>query len=114
MAFVLIVAMVVNSAAGSALRGPHSFLDSETSNNAPPKRPSMDDWKKKKEAEAAGKQAKVDKQSKMAAVDKVVALLEDLQSKVLQEGESEANTYNKFACWCKDHNYRNPAQLECD
>jgi len=101
MAFVFIVAMVVHSAAGSALRGPHSFLDSDTDHKSP-KRPSMDDWKKKQETEAAGEQAKLDKQSKMAAVDKVVALLEDLQSKVLLEGESEANTYNKFACWCKD------------
>merc|ERR1719272_1637260 len=38
----------------------------------------------------------------MAAVDKVVTLLEDLQGKVLSDGEEEAASYNKFACFCKD------------
>merc|ERR1719327_1839476 len=37
----------------------------------------------------------------MAAVDKVVSMLEDLQLQVLAEGEEEAATYNKFACFCK-------------
>merc|ERR1719162_1779370 len=37
----------------------------------------------------------------MAAVDKVVSMLEDLQLQVLAEGEAEAATYNKFTCFCK-------------
>ena len=49
---------------------------------------------------AAG--ASPEKGSKSAAVDKVIKLLEDLQTTVLEEGEKEAATYNKFACFCKD------------
>merc|ERR1719174_480037 len=41
------------------------------------------------------------KDAKMAAVNKVVQMLEDLQAQVLAEGEAEAATYNKFACFCK-------------
>jgi hypothetical protein len=46
--------------------------------------------------------AKPDKDAKMAAVNKVITMLEDLQAQVLKEGEEEAASYNKFACFCKD------------
>jgi chromosome segregation ATPase len=41
--------------------------------------------------------------SKSAAVNKVVDLLEDLTKKVKEEGMEEAKTYEQFACFCKDN-----------
>merc|ERR1719203_212691 len=38
----------------------------------------------------------------MAAVNKAVNLLENLRTQVMAEGEAEAATYNKFACFCQD------------
>jgi len=61
----------------------------------------MADYKAEKAAEAAKGQASAATEAKMAAVNKVVTMLEDLQKQVLEEGESEAKTYNEFACWCK-------------
>lgn len=42
------------------------------------------------------------KEAKMAAVKKVISMLDDLKKQVLDEGEEEAKAYNKFACFCKD------------
>jgi len=65
-------------------------------------RPTLDEWKGTQAEEDAGVKAKAAKQSKMSAVDKVISMLEDLQTQVMDEGEEEAKSYNKFACFCKD------------
>mmetsp|Transcript_74096 Transcript_74096/g.195290 ORF Transcript_74096/g.195290 Transcript_74096/m.195290 type:complete len:756 (-) Transcript_74096:107-2374(-) len=67
-----------------------------------PPRPDMAEWKETKSAEAEKAAGVVAKDAKMSAVGKVVELLAGLQQKVLAEGEEEAHTYSKFACFCKD------------
>jgi hypothetical protein len=64
-------------------------------------RPSNEDFKASKAAAAQDAADAAADESKMAAVNKVVSMLEDLQLQVLAEGEAEAATYNKFACFCK-------------
>lgn len=68
----------------------------------PPSRPTNEEWKASKEAEAVTAAGAAADQSKFSAVDKVVHLLETLQGDVEKEGEEEAATYNTFACFCKD------------
>jgi len=47
-------------------------------------------------------EAALAREAKLAAVNKVAVMLEDLRAQVLEEGEKEAQLYNKFSCFCKD------------
>lgn len=65
-------------------------------------RPTLDEYKQDKQDAKDDKAAAAAKEAKMAAVNKVITMLEDLSAQVLAEGEKEAAAYNKFACFCKD------------
>lgn len=43
-----------------------------------------------------------DKEAKLAAVNKVIKMLEDLQTECVEEGTKEAKSYDTFACYCKE------------
>jgi len=78
----------------------------------PAKRPTHDEFKEGQAKEEKASAAEVARQAKMAAVKKVTAMLEGLKSQVLEEGESEAATYNKFACFCKDTSAEKTAAIK--
>lgn len=65
-------------------------------------KPDFATWKEGQANMTADEAAAAAKNSKMGAVLKVATLLEGLQAQVLAEGEKEAQTYNKFAFFCKD------------
>lgn len=65
-------------------------------------RPSLDEYEQGKQNAADDEKAKAAVEAKMAAVNKVINMITDLQKQVLDEGEKEAASYEKFACFCKD------------
>merc|ERR1712039_654709 len=64
--------------------------------------PNYTEWKEQQASSRNATENETAKDAKMAAVKKVIVLLEDIQAKVLEEGNKEAETYNTFACFCKD------------
>jgi len=51
---------------------------------------------------AAATAGRVRVSTQESPVERVLTLLEDLQKQVQEEGVAEAETYDKFACFCKD------------
>merc|ERR1719469_384629 len=64
--------------------------------------PTKEEWDNARQAEGDEANAVAAREKKMSAVDKAIDMLEGLRTQVLNEGEEEATTYNKFACFCKD------------
>merc|ERR1711871_403594 len=56
----------------------------------------------RKIATALATVATVTSSADASPLEKVITMLEDLQIEVVTEGKAEANTYDKFACFCKD------------
>mmetsp|Transcript_118075 Transcript_118075/g.381092 ORF Transcript_118075/g.381092 Transcript_118075/m.381092 type:complete len:787 (-) Transcript_118075:164-2524(-) len=75
-------------------------------------RPTNEEWKQARQDEADQAKAAAAKQAKMKAVDTVVNLMTELQKEVAEEGEKEAATYDKFACWCKDVTGEKTTQIQ--
>lgn len=74
--------------------------------------PNKTDWEAGKANEAAAADAKAARDKKLGAVNKAVELLEKLQKQIIQEGEDEATTYNKFSCFCKDTTVEKMASIK--
>jgi len=64
--------------------------------------PTLDEYKEGKANASAASAAAAAVEAKMSAVDKVITMMKDLRTKVLTEGTTEADLYNKFSCFCKD------------
>jgi len=78
----------------------------------PAKRPTYDEFKEEQAKTKEASAAEVAREAKMAAVKKVTAMLEGLKAQVLEEGEAEAATYNKFSCFCKDTSAEKAAAIK--
>jgi len=74
--------------------------------------PTLDDYKQGKKDAAEDKAAVAARDKKLAAVNKVITMMTDLQTQVLAEGEKESASYNKFACFCKDTTAEKSASIQ--
>jgi len=68
---------------------------------APAARPTMAEYKSNKLVGAAAVAAAAANEDKMSAVNKVVAMLGDLQKKVLAEGDAESRTHQEVCRMCE-------------
>jgi len=62
----------------------------------------LDKYKESKKNATAAASAEAAVEAKMTAVDKVISMMKNLRSQVTSEGSTEADLYDKFACFCKD------------